>query len=235
VQAAITTDVVVRDLTIYPDRLVAGATIDQQSISLLPGESTTVVICGLGDADPPQLPGQALLLVSRALALAEADLGGDALTPARHRVDAAAHVAQLTAFLEPESLQRRDVAAFSGWNADARGGTDQSSASAAVTRLISASDVSRDERANGPLVRDDIPGDLAASTKHQGTAGHLLDHLPSSSRRPAPNLGSIEPNDLVEHSRRSAARTPPPTSVPIARRRIPSPVSCRDRQNPIRS
>ncbi len=51
----ITTDVLVRDLTIYPDRLVAGATIDHQLISLLPGESCDVTISGLGDADPDQL------------------------------------------------------------------------------------------------------------------------------------------------------------------------------------
>ncbi|HEX3090410.1 MAG TPA: hypothetical protein VHQ23_17285, partial [Ilumatobacteraceae bacterium] len=51
----ITTDVLIRDLTIYPDRLVAGATIDHQLISLLPGESCDVTISGLGDADPDQL------------------------------------------------------------------------------------------------------------------------------------------------------------------------------------
>ena len=55
VVATISTDVVARDLTIYPDRLVAGATIDQQLISLLPGESTVVRIEGLGDADPAPL------------------------------------------------------------------------------------------------------------------------------------------------------------------------------------
>ena len=54
-RGTITTDVVVRDLTIYPDRLVAGATIDHQLISLLPGESTAVTISGLGDADPAAL------------------------------------------------------------------------------------------------------------------------------------------------------------------------------------
>jgi beta-mannosidase len=48
----ITTDVFVRDLTIYPDRLVAEAAIDRQLISLLPGETTEVTITGLGDADP---------------------------------------------------------------------------------------------------------------------------------------------------------------------------------------
>jgi beta-mannosidase len=53
--ATITTDVLVRDLTIYPDRLVADATIDHQMISLLPGESTVVRISGLGTADPEQL------------------------------------------------------------------------------------------------------------------------------------------------------------------------------------
>ena len=51
----IATDVLVRDLVIYPDRLVAGATIDRQLVSLLPGERTVVTISGLGDADPALL------------------------------------------------------------------------------------------------------------------------------------------------------------------------------------
>jgi beta-mannosidase len=53
--ATITTDTLVRDLTIFPDRLVAAATIDRQLISLLPGESCGVTFSGLGDADPQQL------------------------------------------------------------------------------------------------------------------------------------------------------------------------------------
>jgi beta-mannosidase len=53
--ATISTEVLVRDLMIYPDRLVAGATIDLQLISLLPGESTTVRISGLGEIDPAPL------------------------------------------------------------------------------------------------------------------------------------------------------------------------------------
>ncbi|MEP7113719.1 MAG: glycoside hydrolase family 2 protein [Ilumatobacteraceae bacterium] len=51
VAGTITTDVLVRDLTIYPDRLVAGAAIDRQLISLLPGEGTVVTISGLGPTD----------------------------------------------------------------------------------------------------------------------------------------------------------------------------------------
>ena len=54
-RATITTDVLVRDLTIYPDRLEAGATIDCQLISLLPGERCDVSFRGLGTADPEQL------------------------------------------------------------------------------------------------------------------------------------------------------------------------------------
>ena len=54
VQVTITTDVLVRDLTIHPDRLVAGAMVDRQLISLLPGESTTLTISGLDDPDPRQ-------------------------------------------------------------------------------------------------------------------------------------------------------------------------------------
>jgi beta-mannosidase len=53
--ATITTEVLVRDLIIYPDRLVPAATIDHQLISLLPGESTVATISGLGDADPALL------------------------------------------------------------------------------------------------------------------------------------------------------------------------------------
>jgi beta-mannosidase len=55
VVGTITADVLVRDLTIYPDRLVAGATIDRQLISLLPGESSVVTISGFGNGDPEQL------------------------------------------------------------------------------------------------------------------------------------------------------------------------------------
>ena len=51
VVATITTDVLVRDLTIYPDRLVAGASIDRQMVSLLPGEHCSLVIAGAGDTD----------------------------------------------------------------------------------------------------------------------------------------------------------------------------------------
>jgi beta-mannosidase len=54
-RATITTDTLVRDLTIYPDRLVAAATIDHQLITLLAGESIVVTIAGLGDTDPAQL------------------------------------------------------------------------------------------------------------------------------------------------------------------------------------
>ena len=54
-RGTITADVLVRDLTVYPDRLVAEATIDRQLVSLLPGESTVVTIGGLGDADPTLL------------------------------------------------------------------------------------------------------------------------------------------------------------------------------------
>ena len=54
IAATISTDVLVRDLTIYPDRLVAGATIDQQLISV-PGERTVVRISGLGNRDPAAL------------------------------------------------------------------------------------------------------------------------------------------------------------------------------------
>jgi beta-mannosidase len=55
VRATITTDVLLRDLTIYPDRMVAGATIDHQLISLLPGESTVVTVDGLAGTDPVPL------------------------------------------------------------------------------------------------------------------------------------------------------------------------------------
>jgi beta-mannosidase len=55
VRGAITTDAIVRDLTVYPDRLVPGATIDRQLVSLLPGETCIVTIAGLGDADPAAL------------------------------------------------------------------------------------------------------------------------------------------------------------------------------------
>jgi beta-mannosidase len=54
-RGTITTDVLVRDLTIYPDRLVGGATIDRQLVSLLPGERFVVMIAGLGSTDPAQL------------------------------------------------------------------------------------------------------------------------------------------------------------------------------------
>jgi beta-mannosidase len=51
----VTTDVLVRDLVIVPDRLEAGAGVDRQVVSLLPGETARFRVTGLVPRDVPAL------------------------------------------------------------------------------------------------------------------------------------------------------------------------------------
>jgi beta-mannosidase len=54
-EIVVTSDVVVRDLVLVPDRLVAGAGVDRQVVSLLPGGSATFRVTGLASGDVPRL------------------------------------------------------------------------------------------------------------------------------------------------------------------------------------
>jgi hypothetical protein len=47
---SVRSNVIVRDLVIHPDRLVAGATIDRQVVTLLPGVPEHFTITGLSPA-----------------------------------------------------------------------------------------------------------------------------------------------------------------------------------------
>jgi beta-mannosidase len=43
---------ILRDLTLFADRVAAAATVDESAVTLLPGESATFTVRGAGDADP---------------------------------------------------------------------------------------------------------------------------------------------------------------------------------------
>ncbi|MAT05383.1 MAG: hypothetical protein CL424_10125, partial [Acidimicrobiaceae bacterium] len=51
----VTSDVVVRDLAIFPERVVPDATVDRQLVHLLPGEPTTFRFHGVTLAHVPAL------------------------------------------------------------------------------------------------------------------------------------------------------------------------------------
>jgi beta-mannosidase len=48
----ITARTLVRDLTVFPDRVDPAATIDRQLVTLLPGESVTLRVHGTDNTDP---------------------------------------------------------------------------------------------------------------------------------------------------------------------------------------
>jgi beta-mannosidase len=51
VELRIVSDVVVRELTIYPERLVPAATVSHQLLDLLPGEPVTIEVAGVSEAE----------------------------------------------------------------------------------------------------------------------------------------------------------------------------------------
>lgn len=58
---SVTTDAIVRDLTIYPERVEPSATVDRQLVNLLPGETTEFRLTGVSDTDVDALMRQPAL------------------------------------------------------------------------------------------------------------------------------------------------------------------------------
>ena len=60
-QVTVTAGTLLRDLTLFPDRLDPAAEVDEALVTLLPGESTTFTVTAAGPLDPSALAAPPVL------------------------------------------------------------------------------------------------------------------------------------------------------------------------------